>query len=135
MAFQVVCQRNTLTQKLRVLLLCQIWIVNYYVKCSSDNLSNENKNTDISKIVHFGISIHVLSWNIYFRLLRKNRNWKLTIISQNNWRYVIWRSRMTQQLVWKLIDVLKKTSVLYAWAHKYNTSAIVLVINKFDWLL
>ena len=51
-------------------------IVNYYVKCLSDNLSNENKNwcfhrSDISKIVYLGILIHVLSWNIYFRLLRK----------------------------------------------------------------
>ena len=55
----------------RVLLLCQIWIVNYYVKCLSDNLSNKNKNTGVSKIVHFGILIHILSWNIYFRLLRK----------------------------------------------------------------
>ena len=32
----------------RVLLLCQIWIVNYYVKYLSDNLSNENKNTGVS---------------------------------------------------------------------------------------
>ena len=47
----------------RVLLLCQIWIVNYYVKCLSDNLSKKNKNTDFSreKKVHFGILIHVLS--------------------------------------------------------------------------
>ena len=28
--------------------LRQIWIVNYYVKRSSDNLSNENKNTGVS---------------------------------------------------------------------------------------
>ena len=67
-----------------VLLFRQIWIVNYYVKCLSDNLSNnENKNNcgsrkiDISKIVHFGILIHVLSWNIYFRLLKKKRELKI----------------------------------------------------------
>ena len=41
---------------IRVLLLRQIWIVKYQVKYSSDNLSNENKNTGfqrnyISKIV------------------------------------------------------------------------------------
>jgi len=51
----------------QVLLLRQIRIVNYYVKCSSDNLINENKNTGVSreimfqKKVHFGILIHVLS--------------------------------------------------------------------------
>ena len=45
----------------------QLWIVNYYTKSSSNNLSNENRKTgcfqrnDISKIVHFGILIHDLS--------------------------------------------------------------------------
>ena len=44
-----------------VLLLRQTWIVNYYVKCSSDNLSNENKNSGVtSKPVHLGILIHVI---------------------------------------------------------------------------
>ena len=51
---------------------------------------------DISKIVHFGILIHVLCWNIYFRLLRKNTNWKSTIIWRNNWRYIICQSRRTR---------------------------------------
>jgi len=42
----------------------------------SDNLVNENINwyfqrNVISKIVHFGILIHVLTWNIDSRLLRK----------------------------------------------------------------
>ena len=43
------------------------------------NLINENINTGVyqrnndSKIVHFGILIHVLSWNIYFRFVRKNK--------------------------------------------------------------
>ena len=53
-------------------------IVNYYVKFSLDDLSNENKNTGVSRemvfqkyVVHFGNLIHVLSWNIYFRLLRR----------------------------------------------------------------
>ena len=45
-------------------------------KKSSNNLSNENihwcfQRNDISKIVHFGILIHILFWNIYFRFLRK----------------------------------------------------------------
>ena len=35
----------------RVLLVRQIWIVNFYVKCSSHNLSNENKNTGVSREV------------------------------------------------------------------------------------
>ena len=54
--------------KCRVFLLRQLWIVNYYVKSPSNNLSNEKINTlcfqrnDFSKIVHFGILIHVLSW-------------------------------------------------------------------------
>ena len=30
------------------------------------------QRNNISKILHFDILIHVLSWNIYFRLLRKN---------------------------------------------------------------
>ena len=49
----------------RVFLLHQLWIVNYYVKSSSNNLSNENwcfQKNDISKIVHFCILIRVLSW-------------------------------------------------------------------------
>ena len=36
-----------------VLLLPQIWIVNYYVKCSSDKLSNVNKNTGLSREMIF----------------------------------------------------------------------------------
>ena len=32
-------------------LLHQIWIVNYYVKCLSDDLSNDNKNTGVSREV------------------------------------------------------------------------------------
>ena len=48
-----------------VFLQHQLWIDNYYVKSLSNNLSNENIMTgvsrDISKIVHFGISIRVLS--------------------------------------------------------------------------
>ena len=63
-------------------LLCQSWIVNYYVKCLSNNLSIENMNTDfqrnyISKLVHFGILIHILSCNIYFRLLRRKNELKI----------------------------------------------------------
>jgi hypothetical protein len=79
----------------RVLLLRQMWMVNYYVKYSSDNLVMKTKTlvfqrSDISK------TIHVLSWNIYFRLLRKkNTNWKSTIIWRNNWCCIIWRSIRT----------------------------------------
>ena len=41
-------------------------IINYYVKSLSNNLSNENKTTgvsrdDVLKIVNYGILIHVLS--------------------------------------------------------------------------
>ena len=36
-----------------VLLLCQKWIVNYYVKYLSDSLSNEKKNTGVSREVIF----------------------------------------------------------------------------------
>ena len=34
----------------RVFLQRQIWIVNYYVKSLSKNLSNENKNTGVSVV-------------------------------------------------------------------------------------
>ena len=34
----------------RVFLLRQLWIVNYYVKSSSNNLSNENINTGVSVV-------------------------------------------------------------------------------------
>ena len=37
----------------RVLLFHQIWIVNYFVKFSSDNLSNENKNIGVSREMIF----------------------------------------------------------------------------------
>jgi hypothetical protein len=80
-------------------LLRQLWIVNYSVKCQSNNLSNENINTDISKEmifqvqVHFGILIHILSWNIYFRLLRRNNELKINNLWQkfwhNNWQSII----------------------------------------------
>ena len=43
-------------------LLSQLCIVNYYIKSFSNNLRNENMKTYSSKIVHFGILIHVLSW-------------------------------------------------------------------------
>ena len=55
--------------KSRVFLQCQLWIVNYYVKNSSNNLSNENIKTGASremifqKFWLFGILIHVLSWS------------------------------------------------------------------------
>ena len=51
-----------------VFLLRQLWIINYHVKSLSNNLRKENVKTGLSretisqKIVHFGISIHVLSW-------------------------------------------------------------------------
>ena len=51
----------------RGFLLRRLLIVNYDVKFSLDNLSNENINTGVSreitfqKIVTFGILIHVLS--------------------------------------------------------------------------
>ena len=37
----------------RVFLLRQIWIVNYYVECSLDNLSNENKNIGVFREMIF----------------------------------------------------------------------------------
>ena len=60
----------------QVFLLRQIWIVNYYVKCWSDNLSNEKKHwcfqrNDILEIVHFGILSHILSLNIYLDYWQK----------------------------------------------------------------
>ena len=33
----------------RGFLLRQLWIINYYVKCSSNNLNNENINTGVSR--------------------------------------------------------------------------------------
>jgi hypothetical protein len=51
----------------RVFLLRQLWIVNYYIKSSSNNLSNENIKTGVFpeklyfKMIHFGILIHVSS--------------------------------------------------------------------------
>ena len=50
----------------KVFLLYQLRIVNYYVKSLSNNLSNQNikmcfQKNDISKIVHFGILIQILS--------------------------------------------------------------------------
>ena len=51
---------------------------------TSNNLTNENKNigrgfqrNELSKKNHFGILIHVLSWNIYFRLLKKKHKLKI----------------------------------------------------------
>ena len=37
----------------RVFLLSQLWIVNYYVKSSSNNLSNENIKTGVSREMIF----------------------------------------------------------------------------------
>ena len=41
----------------------------------SENLSNKNKHSVFP--VHFDILIHVLSWNIYFTLLRKKHELKM----------------------------------------------------------
>ena len=72
----------------RVLLLRQIW----NIKCSLDNLSNDNKNTGVSRIWYFKNSSfwHFKSCFVlkqFFRYWEKNMNWKSTIIWQNNWRY------------------------------------------------
>ena len=46
-----------------VFLQIQLWIINYYVKRSSYNLSNKNREMIFQKyIVHFVIEVHVLSW-------------------------------------------------------------------------
>jgi len=37
----------------RGFLLRQLWIVKYYVRCSSNNLSNENINTGVSREMIF----------------------------------------------------------------------------------
>ena len=77
---------------LQSLLLRQLWIVNYYIKSSSNNLSNENikKRNDISKIVHIGISIHVLSWRQQKHQCLCFPYWDyLTNFWQNNWRFII----------------------------------------------
>ena len=37
----------------RGFLVSQLWIVNYYVKCSSNNLSNEKINTGVSREMKF----------------------------------------------------------------------------------
>ena len=39
--------RNAAAFHSEVFLLRQLWIVNYYVKSSSNNLSNENRNTGV----------------------------------------------------------------------------------------
>ena len=60
----------------QILLLRQIWTVNYYVIWLSNNLGKEKINTGISREIYFknssfGILIHILSWNNSFRLPRK----------------------------------------------------------------
>ena len=91
-----------------VLLLRQIWTVNYYVKCFSDNLSNENKNTGVSGKWFFKNSSF---WhlNSFFDLknlfqITEKMNWKSTIICQNNWLYIIWRSRRTRLLSFLIFE-------------------------------
>ena len=89
---------KVMSVKSRVFLLRQLWIVNYYAKSSSNNLSNENINTlcfqrnDPSKIVHFGILIHFLSWrqqkhqcSVYAFVTEIF----LTKFWRNNWRSII----------------------------------------------
>ena len=78
----------------RVFLPCQLWIVNYYVKSLSNNLSNENIKTGafremihISKIVHFGILIPVWSWRQQCFCFHY---WDyLTNFWRNNWQSII----------------------------------------------
>ena len=55
-----------------LLLLRQIWIVNYNVKCLSNDLNNVNQNTGVS------------------------------IIWQNNWYFMIWRSKRTRLMTFYL---------------------------------
>ena len=80
----------------QVFLLHQLWIVNYFVKSLSNNLSNENIKTGasrdigISKIVHFGILIHVLSWRQQKNQCLCFHYWYyLTNFWRNNWRFII----------------------------------------------
>ena len=55
---KIAAQCNKIINKLlAVFLQRQIWIVNYKSESSSENLSNENKNSLFP--VHFGILIHV----------------------------------------------------------------------------
>ena len=84
-----------------VLLLRQIWIVINYVKCLSDNLSNEIKNTDVSREMilqkHFILAFQFMFCLETFILdyWGKNMSWKSTIIWRNNWHYIICWSRRT----------------------------------------
>ena len=41
--------RNAAALHSEVFLLCQLWIINYYVKYLSKHFSNENINTGVSK--------------------------------------------------------------------------------------
>jgi hypothetical protein len=64
--------------------VCQQWNQKYW--CFQRN--------NLSKIVNFGIFIHVLSSNIYFRLLRRNSELKINNVLMNfhvhnNWRSII----------------------------------------------
>ena len=74
----------------RVFLLRQLWIVNYYVKSSSNNLSNENIKTGVSKIVHFAISIYILSCRQQKHQCLCLHYWDyLMNFWRNNWRSII----------------------------------------------
>ena len=66
-------------------LLRQLWIVNYYIKCLSNNLIGVFREMIFwTYIVHFGILIHFLSWNIYFSLLRRKK-WTINNFLTNIW--------------------------------------------------
>ena len=82
----------------RVFLLLHLWILNYYVKSSSNNLSIQNIKTGVSsETVDFGTLIYILSWRQHKQQCLCFHYWGyLTNFWRNTWLTIHkWWSRRT----------------------------------------
>ena len=98
---------RTLWNNSRVFLLCQLWIVNYYIKNTSNNLSNENKYwwffclqdkmwIKMPKWTIFVMSsdVFVLITENFWRIFWRD-NWRSLIGVVENFRYRVWNWTFT----------------------------------------
>ena len=63
-----------------VLLWCQIWIVNYHVKCFSDKWSVSRFPTKNYQENHLGILIYILSWKHLYEIYSEEKQQTKTTI-------------------------------------------------------
>ena len=94
-------QENVLNFHPKVFLLRQLWIVSYYVKILSNNLSNENKNISVSREMILQNLLIVTFWFTF--CFEDNRNISVYVFITEEYLTDFWRNN------WPLIiDVVER---------------------------